>query len=508
MMKNNIQYRVCACAAFQRDGVAVQGHVQCHVLGQSLRPNRPLRMVPGVCLALFSLVVLASGQQAPQPTSPHPATASAQLVSNPADAPDAAPQPVHINFAQAEERAHKIEPTLMVAQVARGSAAYDRRMALAGLLPQATFHSEALYTQPNGVPDSGPLPGTVGPVFIANNSIREYMGQAVVTDRLSLTGVARYRQSGALALQAQAQAEIAQRGLHAVVTLDYYAVLAAEHKLLAAQAAEREAQRFVDLTQKLEAGREVAHADVLKAQLQLEQRQRDLADARQAVLSSKQSLGVLLFPDPATPYELDDTLVAQPDVPDAAQVRALAAQANPELRSALAAFDASREDVRAAWGGYLPVLTFSYIYGIDAPYVATTGPGGRQFLGYSAMAALDFPMWDWFTTHDKVKQSQLREQQAQAALTYTQRQLIAQLNQGLSELQTAAAALASLQVSVGQAEESLHLTTLRYQAGEASVLEVVDAQNTALAAEAAVADGAVRYHLARANLERLTGKLP
>jgi outer membrane protein TolC len=381
-------------------------------------------------------------------------------------------------------------------------------VALAGLLPQAAFHSEALYTQPNGVPDSGPLPGTVGPVFIANNSIREYVGQALVTDRLSLAGVARYRQTGALARQAQAQAEIAARGLHAVVTQDYYTVLAAEHKFQAAQAAEREARRFVSLTEKLEAGREVAHADVLKAQLQWEQRQRDLADATQAVLASKNSLGVLLFPDPSTPYELDDTLIVRPDVPDTAQVRALASHANPELGSALAALEASQEEVRAARGGYLPTLTLAYDYGIDAPYVATTGPGGRQFLGYSAMAGIDFPMWDWFGTHDKVRLAQLHEQQARLTLTYTQRRLLAQLDQGQGELRTAATALASLQTSVGQAQESLRLTTLRYQAGEASVLEVVDAQNTALAAEAALADGAVRYHIARADLERLTGKLP
>ena len=59
-----------------------------------------------------------------------------------------------------------------------------------------------------------------------------------------------------------------------------------------------------------------------------------------------------------------------------------------------------------------------------------------------------------------------------------------------------------------QAQQSLRLTTERYQAGEASVLEVVDAQNTDLAAESAAADGAVRFHVARANLERWTGPLP
>jgi outer membrane protein TolC len=46
---------------------------------------------------------------------------------------------------------------------------------------------------------------------------------------------------------------------------------------------------------------------------------------------------------------------------------------------------------------------------------------------------------------------------------------------------------------------------LRYEAGEASALEVVDAQNTLTTAGNNYHDGEVRYHLAIANLQTLTG---
>jgi outer membrane protein TolC len=440
-----------------------------------------------VCLGLLLMQPALSAAQT------HPSTASI---------------PQHITLAEAEARAKTIEPTWIAQQTARGSAVYSRRAALAALLPQASFHGEALYTQPNGIPDSGPLPGTTGPVFIANNSVHEYISQGLVTSKLSLAGVAHYKQTSALAAQAQAEAEIAQRGLHATVTLAYYSELAAEHKLSAAQQAEQEAGRFVELTRKLEAGREVAHADVLKAELQQEQRQRDMADAQQALLTARESLGVLLFPDPSTPYTLDDTLNTKNDVPAETQVRALATQSNPVLRSAWAALRAAKQDTRAAWAEYLPSFTLNYNYGIDAPAFAANGPGGRQYLGYSIGAGIDLPLWNWFRTQDQVEQSKLHEQQAQAALDYAQRQSIAALDASYGELKTAAAALASLKTSVTQAQQSLRLTTERYQAGEANVLEVVDAQNTYLAAESAVADGAVRLHVARANLERWTGPLP
>jgi len=55
------------------------------------------------------------------------------------------------------------------------------------------------------------------------------------------------------------------------------------------------------------------------------------------------------------------------------------------------------------------------------------------------------------------------------------------------------------------AEQSLRLTMLRYQAGESSALEVVDAQNTLTSAGNSYHDGEARYHLALANLQTLTG---
>jgi outer membrane protein TolC len=49
------------------------------------------------------------------------------------------------------------------------------------------------------------------------------------------------------------------------------------------------------------------------------------------------------------------------------------------------------------------------------------------------------------------------------------------------------------------------LTLLRYQAGEATALEVVDAQSTANAANGTYVDGLLRYRTALSNLQNLTG---
>ncbi|MGH9481468.1 MAG: TolC family protein, partial [Terriglobales bacterium] len=56
------------------------------------------------------------------------------------------------------------------------------------------------------------------------------------------------------------------------------------------------------------------------------------------------------------------------------------------------------------------------------------------------------------------------------------------------------------------AGESLRLTGLRYQNGEATILELVDAQNTNTLARDAYDDGLVRYRVALAVLQTLTGR--
>ena len=93
------------------------------------------------------------------------------------------------------------------------------------------------------------------------------------------------------------------------------------------------------------------------------------------------------------------------------------------------------------------------------------------------------------------------------ALSAAQRQLIARLDEAYSEAETARDQLTSLDASVATAEESLKLTKLRYTGGEASVLEVVDAQSAFVLAENAREDGRVRYEAARVDLRTLTGTM-
>jgi outer membrane protein len=433
------------------------------------------------------------------------------LLLNAALAQQAAPAPTSITptaitLEQAIALARANEPSFAAAAANKRVTALDHSIAQAALLPGVSYHNQVLYTQPNGaINGGGPVGSQAAPRFIANNAVREYASQGVVTETFGLQQLTAVSRASAADAVAAAELEIARRGLVATVTSLFYQSLAADRKVEVGRRAAGEAANFTQLTQQRESAREGAHADVVKAQLLQQQRDRDLADALLEQQKAHLDLGVLLFPDPRAAYTLVPGAVVP--LPDRADVDAAAIKLNPELHQAMASLRVSSLDVTAARAAYLPDLGLNFTYGIDAVQFAANGREGVKNLGYSAGATLDIPVWDWLSTQHRVRQSEILRDAAHTALTATQRRLIAQLDESYAEAGTSRDQLQSLDQSVQTATESLRLTRLRYTAGEATVLEVVDAQNSLTAAEIAREDGTIRYQLALTNLRLLTGAI-
>jgi outer membrane protein TolC len=418
-----------------------------------------------------------------------------------------APAPLVLTLTDALARARSNSVAFQAALTDQGIAQNDRVQAGAALLPSVTYNNTFTYTQGNGT--------TVGR-FIANNGVHEYLSQGNVHQAVGVSLVADYRRAGALASLARAKAEIAGRGLVVAVVQNFYGLIDTQSKYANVQRASAEAERFLQLSQKLENGGEVAHSDVIKAQIQYDDRQRDLREAKLAMDRSRLDLAVLLFPD----FNENFTVVDEAQVPPLMSFEEFvhaAESKNPEVRAATAALQASRYEHSSARGGYLPTLLLDYFYGIDAKNFAThfintdpsIGPVGVKLpnLGYSVVATLNIPIWNWGATHSKVVQADLRQKLAARELSLAQRKLLADMRSLYGEAEASRSELELLQSSADLAAESLRLVNLRYQAGEATVLEVVDAQNTLTQARNAYSDGQLRYRNALANLQTLTGTM-
>jgi outer membrane protein TolC len=450
----------------------------------------------------FALLFPLAGTQAlaqDKPEAPQPQSQAASASTSPQGSSTS--QAVEISLAKAIELARANSAVYNAALTEAGFAHEDRTQARDALLPQVSYNNQYLYTQANEL-------GQVR--FIANNAIHEYLSQGNVHESIDVAAVAVYRKAAAAAAAARARSEIASRGLVVTVVQSYFAAIAAQNKLDAARRAADEGDHFFQLTQQLEHGGEIAHSDTIKAELQAQDRRRQLQEAQLAQLNTRLDLAVLIFPNFQDSFVLTENLAASAALPTLEEVQQQAAHQNPDLRAALETVNMTNHDVTAARAEYLPSLGLDYFYGIDAAqFSANSTVNGQKLsnLGSSALASLNFPVWNWGATQSRVRQAQLQQKQAKLELSYAQRKLLAEIRSLYAEAETSLSQLAGLERSAELAAESQRLTTLRYKGGEATVLEVVDSQTAFVQANNNYQDGAVRYRVALANLQTLTGVL-
>ena len=423
------------------------------------------------------------------------ASAIAQV---PAQSTAGGPQPATIvlTLADALERARANSPQFQAAVTELGLAREDRYQARAALLPGVDYNNAFTYTQGNG---------TATGRYIGSNGVHEYVSQGVAHEVIGAAQVLDYQRAAAVHALAKARAEIATRGLTVTVVQSYFGLLATQTRTINAERAFNEGQHFLELSRKLGEGGEVAHSDTIKAQIQANDLKRAWQEAKLTEQNARLALAVLLFPNFFQDFTLANDLATMPALPPMNELQTMAAKNNPELQAAFAALAVANKQVGVAKAGYLPSLSVDMFYGIDANQFAKRAPDGTQNLGYQGIATLNIPVWNWGATQSKVRQAELLRHQAQVELSAAQRQALADLQSFYSEAQLAYDQLQMLKQTTELAEQSLRLTTLRYQGGEATALEVVDAQNTLTAAGNSYHDGEARYHVALANLQTLTG---
>ncbi len=405
--------------------------------------------------------------------------------------------PVALTLETALERARVYSQQVYTAGIAAQLAHEDTVQARAALLPTVNGLSQFIYTQPNGSPSG---------VFVSNDGPHVYNDQAIVHGEIyNPAKRADYRRAIAAEAVAHAKADLATRGLMATVTQDYYGMVSAQRKLANAQQSLKEARQVLDITDKQERGGEVAHADVIKAQIQVESREREAQEAQLALDKARIGFAVLLFPNYGQEFTVADDLETIRPLPAFSELQGRAGTGNPDLRAAQALVEQQTHGLSSARAALLPTLSFDYFFGINANQFALYNAEHLRNLGSVAQAQVTIPVWTWGATRSRIRQAELQLQQAKFDLSFTQRQLLAELNQFYAEAQVASTQVASLRHTMELAAESLRLTLLRYQAGEVTVLELVDAQSTLAQARNAYDDGLVRYRVALANLQTLTG---
>ena len=238
---------------------------------------------------------------------------------------------------------------------------------------------------------------------------------------------------------ARANAEIAARGLVVTVVQAYYGLEAAQAKVDSMQAANDEAQRFLELSRKFEQGGEVAHSDVIKAQIQANDQQRALQDTQLAAQNARLNLAVLLFPNFFQDFTLADDLERGRSV--AADDRGAAIGGEEQSRAAgrLRRDGRRQPRSRGGAGGTSSDAGSGLLLRHRRQPVRDIQRRHSQS-GYAATATLNIPVWHWGAIESRVKQAELQQHQAKVELSAAQRQAVADLQSFYGEAQTSRSA--------------------------------------------------------------------
>ena len=473
---------------------ASRNRLYCHVVASSWI-RRPAAFL---ATAILAVVSAASAQT----TAPAAVDVPVQLVTP--SGPTA--PPATITLRDAIDRARRNDAQTLSAVADAKAAHDDRNIARAALLPNISYSTQYLGTQGNGITPNGR--------FVTNDGVHVYRAWGILHQEISsntLLATSYYRATAAEAM-AKAKAEIAQRGLTVTVTKDYYALVVAQRKYASAQQNAEQAEHFLNMTQEAERLRQVAHSDVVKADIQSQQLSQGFLEATLALENARLALAVLLSPTLDENFAVVDDLDAPAPLPAFAEVQGMAEKQNPDVRVAVEALRQADLDVTAAKSSFFPSLVIDTDYGIEANDFALRSvskgfpeAGKLPNLGYFVTANLIIPVWNWGALRSKLHQSETHRQQARIELSQAQRQLLSTLYGSYNEALVAQAATDRLGRAASSAAESLRLVNLRYKAGTSTALEVVDAQNTLIQVRNAFNDAQVRYRVALSTLQTLTG---
>jgi outer membrane protein TolC len=355
----------------------------------------------------------------------------------------------------------------------------DARVDFAGT-PLAALHPGALIIQPLGV---WTVAGTVRVPLIIPNAWADWSAAERAADAVA---------ANAESVRLQLRASLAEAAWSAAAAEEIVAV--SERAVAVAEEHQRSAARGVT------AGTEAPLA-VLKAETEVVKRQSDLAQARANRERSHLALGVLLGKtDP-----LRVLLPSEPGSEAGREVESLVAEAlqsRPEITAQSAQIRAAQAQATAARLRWLPQISGSgAVFAADVPY-----PTGKKEGWRLTLDAL-WPLYDGGLAFGK-------RDQAEAALSTARAAAEAQRLGIVQEVQDTRRDVSVAKERLRLAEQQRDLATAAaasakrtFEAGVASSLEVLDANDKLYQADVAMADARGRLGIACVALDRALGRM-
>jgi len=412
----------------------------------------------------------------------------------------APPAPMRLTLKDAVAVALRQNPQVAIANLNLVESDENRKLARAGLLPQASFSASDKVTRGNLEAFLGKsIPGFPqhnGPFWAIQ------AGPGFSAPLFDLTLWNRWK-AAREAVQTSTAEQTTARELNAqLVVSQYLGSLRAAADVNAAKSRLDLAKALFDLSTDLQKSGVGTGIDTLRANVQYQNERQRFTEAGTQLKISLYGLSRLLNIAPEQPVELaDEPSFFETPAFDSDQSLARAYTERPEMKTVLAQIRTAEFQKRAARDERLPKLSVSGGWTLQGLTPTSMIPS------YEYGASLDFPLFTGGRIEAETAIAGIEIKKLSQTERDVQNQIALEVKTAVAQIESARVEVEAANLGVTLAREGVTEAQDRFQAGVANNIEVITAQDELARANDNQITALYRYNQSRADLARATGQM-
>lgn len=346
--------------------------------------------------------------------------------------------------------------------------------------------------------------------FTAPASTREYYSSGLSLSQPIFTG-GRLLYNRKYAMLNSQQADVGyanakEQVIMGVITA-YFQVLRAREFVRVYQTTLESSQAQVELVKERYNLGAVAQSDVYKAQTQAGNDRINLLQQQNTLSLQKRNLNLVMGREPMLPVLLPEFSYTTPQIPDQEVAQQQAVQANRNLEQFRLSIDMSRANLAIARSNLLPSLSASAGYDRSGFLLADLYRELDKNWSYSIGLNVSFPIFNGLQTRTQVATRKYQLSIAQQNYQDATLSVKMQVDNLIQQLHTYNEIISLNELNLQSAEEDLRLAKERYNIGQATLLDVLDAQASLTNAQRILVYAKFDAKTQEAQLEAAMGQL-
>jgi outer membrane protein len=406
-----------------------------------------------------------------------------------------------VTLEEAVRRAQQALPSVVQARSSVRNAEAQVRSAKGAYLPSLTANSTGATNFSAGPSRTDQVTGQL----ISGDRTSTSVSMGVTASVDLFTGFRRGADSrNARATRSAAEAGLTDQEFQAALTTttQFFDALAAQQLVAVREASVKLAEQQLNISvAKLRVG-QATRSDSLRSLVNLGTARSNLITAQSDVARAQAALGRTIGVDSRVEAADDSAFYQTSVVLDTTELTREGLARSPQVQAAEATSMAAAASVRSAKAQYFPTLALS----------GSTSWSGNNTLDYQLYAnrgltlGLSWPIFNRFQREQTIEARLANQDNAEANAADTRRAVQASLTTQYAVLDAARTRIEISRTSIEAAQEDLRVVNARYQAGAATILDVLTSQQSLAQAQVDAVNARFDYLKARAQIEALIGR--